>query len=185
MRVSRVGLLGCFVACSLLLTATSSAADTPGTRLPGARGVRERTTDIMARQALAPSPGSRPEHELDYPSRKGLPQNPEAPALSRFPAGGEQLVEETSALEPRTHTTALSFDGATLTDTGAFPPDSMGTVGPSQYVVFVNGRLRSFTKGGVADGVLNASPDIFFASVMTPVSPPVVLNFTSDPQVRY
>ena len=32
---------------------------------------------------------------------------------------------------------------------------------------------------------INADPDVFFSSVMTPVSPPVVLNFTSDPMVRY
>ena len=41
----------------------------------------------------------------------------------------------------------------------------MGTVGPTQFIVFVNGRIRSFTKAGVADGVLNADPDVFFASV--------------------
>ena len=50
----------------------------------------------------------------------------------------------------------------------------------------MNGRLRTFNKTtGVADAVINADPDVFFASVMTPVSPPVVMNFTSDPQVRY
>ena len=37
----------------------------------------------------------------------------------------------------------------------------------------------------MADGVVNVDPDVFFSSVMTPVSPPVLLNFTSDPQVRY
>ena len=79
-----------------------------------------------------------------------------------------------------------TFDGVTgPTETGAFPPDSMGAVGPSQFIIFVNGRLRSFTKAtGVADGVLNVDPDIFFASVMTPEFPPG-LNFTSDPQIRY
>jgi hypothetical protein len=61
----------------------------------------------------------------------------------------------------------------------------MGTAGPAQFITFVNGRIRSFTKAGVADGVLNANPDVFFASVMTPVSGSVVLNFTSDPQARY
>jgi hypothetical protein len=62
----------------------------------------------------------------------------------------------------------------------------MGAVGPTQFVVFVNGRLRTFNKStGIADGVLNADPDVFFSSVMTPVSPPIVANFTSDPQVRY
>ncbi|HQX64255.1 MAG: DUF11 domain-containing protein [Xanthomonadales bacterium] len=61
----------------------------------------------------------------------------------------------------------------------------MGTVGPAQFVTFVNGQLRSYTKAGVADGVLDVDPDVFFASVTTPVSPPVVFTFTSDPQIRY
>src|SRR5437899_12120957 len=83
-------------------------------------------------------------------------------------------------------TLGLTFDGVTgPTETGAFPPDTMGAVGPSQFFLFVNGRLRTFTKAGVADTVVNADPDVFFASVMTPLSPPVVLNFTSDPQIRY
>ena len=56
----------------------------------------------------------------------------------------------------------------------------MGAVGPTQYVVFVNGRLVTFNKTtGVADGVLNADPDVFFASVTQR------LASTSDPRIRY
>ncbi len=77
----------------------------------------------------------------------------------------------------------LNFAGPTLPDAGAFPPDTMGTVGPAQFIVAINGRLRSYSKTtGVADGVMNVSPDVFFASVMTP---PVATNFTSDPHIRY
>src|SRR6185503_5372918 len=76
----------------------------------------------------------------------------------------------------------VNFTGATLADTLAFPPDSMGAVGPAQFIVAVNGRIRTFTKTGVADGVLDIDPDVFFASVMTP---PVTNNFTSDPRIRY
>src|SRR6185369_757670 len=36
-----------------------------------------------------------------------------------------------------------------------------------------------------ADGVLNADPDVFFNSVRTPVGGAVVIDFTSDPQIRY
>ena len=61
----------------------------------------------------------------------------------------------------------------------------MGTVGPTQFIAFVNGRMRSYMKTGAADGVINADPDVFFASVMTPVGGSVVVNFTSDPQLRY
>ncbi len=171
------------VALVSVFLGTAAWADTPGKRLPGSTGTRETTAEIAERQAASPEKTEHPEHELEYPDRSGLPQNPDAPAISRFPE-----VEPGKEAEPgslKIHTTAGSFDGATLTDTGAFPPDSMGTVGPAQFIVFVNGRIRSFTKAGVADGVLNANPDIFFASVMTPVGGSVVLNFTSDPQIRY
>jgi len=58
----------------------------------------------------------------------------------------------------------------------------MGAVGPSQFFIFVNGRLRTFNKTtGAADGVINADPDVVFSQVMT--NAPV--NFTSDPQIRY
>jgi len=61
----------------------------------------------------------------------------------------------------------------------------MGAVGPSQFFLFVNGRLRTFNKTtGAADAVMDINPDVFFADVMTPVGGPGV-NFTSDPQVRY
>src|SRR5260221_7638109 len=63
--------------------------------------------------------------------------------------------------------------------TVSFPPDCMGTVGPTQFVVFVNGRLVTFDKTtGAADGVLNADPDVFFSSVRNGSS-------TSDPRIRY
>jgi hypothetical protein len=173
----------------LLITAGALQAQIPGKRLATARGHRETTDEIMARQAVSPPVQERPEHELEYPDRSRRPQNPAAPAVTRYPAVDaetEKEIEKERAAAPlKIHTTGLSFDGATLTDTGAFPPDSMGAVGPAQFVTFVNGRLRTFTKAGVADGVLNANPDVFFASVMTPVTGSVVLNFTSDPQVRY
>jgi uncharacterized repeat protein (TIGR01451 family) len=157
----------------------------PGVQLPAPTGVRITTAELMLRQAQAPPRRERPDHELEGPERDDLPQNPNAMPVSSYAPGAQP--QSVLRLRPTTliHTTGASFDGATLTDTGAFPPDSMGTVGPTQYVVFVNGRIRTFTKAGAADGVINIDPDVFFASVMTPVSPPVVLNFTSDPNVRY
>ena len=158
-------------------------ADTPGQRLPGQAGIRLSTAELMQRQASAGPAQPRPERELEYPDRRGLPQNPDALPLAQWPPADSHAPSP--APSPAAHTAGLAFDGATLTDTGAFPPDSMGAVGPTQFVTFVNGRLRTFSKAGTADGMINADPDVFFASVMTPVSPPVVLNFTSDPLVRY
>ena len=163
--------------------APSGPSDIAPQRVPVSAGQTERTDSIMQRQALAPPAKPRPDHEFDYPDRSTLPDNPMGAATASYPASPATNVAQRSLLQ--IHTTQNSFDGASLTDTGAFPPDSMGTAGPTQFVVFVNGRMRSFTKAGVADNVLNANPDVFFASVETPVGGSVVQTFTSDPQIRY
>ena len=78
-------------------------------------------------------------------------------------------------------TVGPNFTAATLSGTNptnAFPPDCDGAVGPSQYVVAVNGRIVSFNKTtGAADGVMSFSTDNFFNSVRNQ-------SGTSDPQVR-
>jgi hypothetical protein len=62
----------------------------------------------------------------------------------------------------------------------------MGAVGPSQFIVAINGRIRSFDKNtGTADAVLDVSPDVFFAPGMTPVGGAITSNRTSDPRIRY
>jgi hypothetical protein len=167
-----------------------------GVPTAGEAGVARTSEDIMLEQSYAPPsrrPALMPEREMPE-SRRDLPQDPNSPVTASSAgkmAGGSKVRTIGSPagvggpLAPQTTTT--NFTGATLADTGAFPPDSMGTVGPTQFVVFVNGRLRTFNKTtGVADGVINADPDVFFASVMTPVSGGTLnINFTSDPMVRY
>ncbi|MEO8503891.1 MAG: hypothetical protein ABI609_08355 [Acidobacteriota bacterium] len=173
-----------FAAILLLLPALQApaSAQIKGRRLPASTGKPETTAAIMARQEAAPPKREHPDHEIEYPDFSGKAPNPQAPSVSQTPT----LPSEENRPEVlNIHTVGSSFDGATLTDTGAFPPDSMGTVGPSQFITFVNGRIRSFTKAGVADGVINADPDVFFASVSTPVGGAVLLDFTSDPQIRY
>jgi hypothetical protein len=147
----------------------------------GPAGIRETVSEIMAREAQTaaqeqPPPRIKP---VLRPDRRGLPQNPDSPA------GPAELLQasgvERGALSPQTLGT--SFTGATLADINAFPPDTMGAAGPTQFIVAVNGRIRSFNKTtGVADGALNATMDTFFNSVMTP---PTGSNFTSDPRIRY
>ena len=177
---------------------------TVGVPSVGAVGIQKTTAEIMSDQSAAPvferAPRMMVEREL--PDRSGRPQDPEALPVASTPTTvrsqgsskrqrGITSITSVSPQEVIPSTTApqtisTSFTGATLADTGAFPPDSMGAVGPSQFVVFVNGRLRTFNKAaGVADGVINANPDVFFASVMTPLSGGVTINFTSDPQVRF
>src|SRR5207245_8388267 len=86
-----------------------------------------------------------------------------------------------SRLNAQTINSNLNFTAATFPDCSGWPPDTMGTVGPTQFIIALNGRIRSFNKTtGLADDGINANSDIFFASVMT--SGP---NFTTDPRIRY
>src|SRR5207302_8385743 len=86
-----------------------------------------------------------------------------------------------SRLNAQTINSNLNFTAATFPDCSGWPPDTMGTVGPTQFIIALNGRVRSFNKTtGLVDNGINANSDIFFASVMT--SGP---NFTTDPRIRY
>ncbi|MGY2874665.1 hypothetical protein ACVW00_001855 [Marmoricola sp. URHA0025 HA25] len=84
-------------------------------------------------------------------------------------------------------TGASSFDGPALeaSPNAAFPPDTQGDIGPTQFVVTLNSRFESYSRSGVPDGALNLLPYAFFATVMTPVAGLVTCNFTSDPHIRY
>src|SRR5262249_8354719 len=83
-------------------------------------------------------------------------------------------------------TTNLSWTAATLADTGSFPPDTMGAAGPTQYIIAMNGRFRSFNKTtGLRDNALDADPDVFFRNVLTPAGGSIVGSFSSDPRIRY
>ncbi len=148
---------------------------------------KETVEALMERQRKLPQTINIREHfEPNYPNRNNLPQNPNARAVASYPINITEPAGRNNTSIEAAQTPSTSFTGATLAETGAFPPDVMGAVGPTQYIVAVNGRIKSFNKTtGVADGVLNLSPDVFFASVLTPVITPVLLVFTSDPRIRY
>jgi hypothetical protein len=168
-----------------------SSSTAAAARIPwkGETGIRETVGEIMKREGVRrPVPG-RPNRIIPFrtnPDRRNNPQNPNAPesAVSMSPEGRQssRTVVSAAVFTPQIVST-INFTGATLADTGAFPPDSMGAAGPAQYIVAVNGRIRSFDKTtGAADGVLDTDTDTFFDSVMTP---PAADNFTSDPRIRY
>jgi hypothetical protein len=122
---------------------------------------------------------------LKEPDRENLPQAPGALELSQWPTLQSQNLPEDFTYTDAPQTYGVNFTGAVLSDALAFPPDVMGAVGPTQFIVFVNGRIRSFNKTtGIADGVLNIDPDVFFSLVTTPPGAGEV-TFTSDPNVRY
>lgn len=148
----------------------------------GAAPVIVRTDDVMAAQALrgpaALDRRDRPRARKIRPDRRGLPQNPFALPLSSDAAA----ASEDRNGPPRVAQTAASpnVDVATFADTGALPPDTMGDIGPTQYLVGLNGRLRTISKTtGVADGTVNLDTDQFFAASLPGGA------YTSDPRVRY
>lgn len=131
------------------------------------------------------------EREVDPLHEKRKP-NPNALAGNSYTAesGPGTRIQEPAAeavAEKAPQAIGTTWTAATLANTGAFPPDTMGAVGPTQFFLTINGRVRTFNKTtGAADGVLNADTDVFFSSVMTPVGVGGVdSNFTSDPHVFY
>lgn len=188
-------------------TPVNATRDTVGQASVGAVGIERTTSELMQAQSVAPATNEEPRlaPEREYPDRRGLPQSPGAlPVAStptdlaveptRRPTKGrintavvnpsQRTATSISTNAPQTVSTP-NFTAATLADTSAFPPDSMGAIGPTQFFVFLNGRLRTFSKTtGVADGIINVDPDVFFASIMSSF-PAGGFNFTSDPQIRY
>jgi hypothetical protein len=149
-----------------------------GIPLSGAPGRTETVAGLMHDQLIADRSGTapvkqKPEEEGDF--RRSLPEDPRSPDVAQLPGGA--APRSAASFSPQSIGT--SFTGATVADTPGFvPPDSMGAVGPTQFIVTVNGRFRSFSKTtGVADGALNVDPNVFFNSVRS--------AGTSDPRIRY
>ncbi|MBS1514121.1 MAG: T9SS type A sorting domain-containing protein [Bacteroidetes bacterium] len=120
--------------------------------------------------------------EREGPDRTNLKQNPDAPLTSQYPPS-DSKVNNNGNPSDAPQTAGIKFNGSSGTSAGGpFPPDVMGEVGPTQYIVHVNGQLISYNKTtGIADGVLNTTPDNFFASVMSSNSG----TYTSDPRIKY
>ncbi len=152
----------------------------------GEKGVGETVEEIMARENLSLLRGPKKKIVLPFRTdirRRQNKQNPESQQQTSTPPLLDTALLSPSYAAPLTaQTLDLSFTGATLADTGFFPPDSMGAAGPTQFIVAVNGRIRSFNKTtGVADGVLDTDMDTFFSSVMASMAG----TFTADPRIRY
>ncbi len=79
----------------------------------------------------------------------------------------------------------LNFLGARIEQvdyaftSGIIPPDTMGAVGPTQFIVAINNRIRSFNKKtGMPDLILDATTNDFFVQERNG-------NPTSDIRIRY
>lgn len=74
----------------------------------------------------------------------------------------------------------INFVALTFNDCFETPPDSMGAVGPTQYIAFCNGRIRSFNKTtGQRDGGIDIGSDAFFSPVLPSGS------FAGDARIKF
>jgi hypothetical protein len=159
----------------------TTAVDTPTPPWAGADAITRSTADIMAEAARSPRVADpEPRRFVKVrPDRRDLPGHPEARPLPSWPP--RPLFDRAPA-EPRVAQT-LASPNVTVASygehTSALPPDTMGDIGPTQYLVGVNGRIRTIAKAsGLADGALDTSFDVFFAGVRDGA-------VTSDPRVRF
>ena len=163
-----------------LVKAVYKSDTTKGVTLEGGLGYPESVSEIMKRElknSNKPKILNEPEDEVKYPDRKNLPQNPNSRFQSKYPDGLDNSQNIQSPQSVGTNFTAATLQGTN--PTLAFPADNMGAVGPTQYIIAVNGRIVSFLKTtGAADGVLNTTTDNFFTSVRNG-------SGTSDPRIRY
>lgn len=160
-----------------------------GIKVIGNFAISENTSQIMARDCRIQKTYKVIKKSK---SRKNLnkTQNKLSPQISRFPnysnknKRNENIFRILKALkiQNQPQKIALNFLAGSLARTQLFPPDSMGAVGPSQFIVAINGLIKTFNKKtGLADGALNIDTDLFFKSICQCNS-----NIgTSDPRIRY
>ena len=117
-------------------------------------------------EAIGPNVREKPE-----PGEEGGPPKHAGPAIPAERTG-KAAITPSQAVSPGT-----SFLGAQLSQSNFVPPDSMGSVGPSQVLVSVNGRIRVYDKQGNLGG-LNLSDSAFWAPVRNGAEP-------TDPGVEY
>ncbi len=153
-----------------------------GTTESGDIAIEETTNTIMQRNSIEEELRStgpiRLPSPIVNPERAFLPQNPDALVCEQLLLHKtDAKMTEESTRAPQTPGT--SFTAATFNDSFYFPPDSMGAVGPQQFIVTINGRFKSFSKTtGLFDGALNTTPENFFNSVRSGFG-------ISDPRIRY
>ncbi|HEX4438585.1 MAG TPA: IPT/TIG domain-containing protein [Thermoanaerobaculia bacterium] len=153
-RVRGRGLAAALLASAALSTAAFGEGGDP---------YRRSVAEISAEQGAVSAPAPRIAGPRLTAPRAHLRDNPDSPSDTAASLGAAPIAAPSPAAP---QTLGVSFLGASSGETNAFPPDTMGAAGPSQFLVGVNGRIRTFAKAtGSADGVLDADMTTFFNSV--------------------
>ena len=161
----------------LVVAALAGAALAANLRGETGGSYRRSVAEIEAAQTAADGmPAPRLAAPRLVSPRALLPSNADSPAETASVAGAAPVAPPGPSAP---QTLGVSFLAATSAETNAFPPDTMGAAGPTQFLVALNGRIRTFLKSsGAADGVLNVATDTFFDSVRNGQS-------TAYPRVRF
>ena len=175
MRTSESLAIGFILALTVGSSTGTDAARTPPP-WTGQPAKQESIAEIMLREKLGLT---------RYRLRKVRTESDVKPAFraARSPRRGEK-EKPAGRLAPsaaRAHTAvtvATSFIAAQYADTGVVPPDSMGDIGLTQFLLCINGRIRTFDRSGNPDGALNVTTANFFDSIRGD-------GDTADPRVRY
>lgn len=162
---------------------------TPGTALPESKAIVRTIPQLIEKskaekKTKTETATTEPFH-TPVPLQKiterevGIPFFPTSYSRKSVSTNEIALLPTETTLKLHTHVKELlNFTAATYEDSGVVPPDAMGVVGPSQFILAANGRIRSFDKNsGQQDHVLDLSSSEFFS--------PVAEGFTSDPRIRY
>src|SRR5262245_57649720 len=152
----------------------------------GSRPIRRRTAEIMrqagTREGLdRPQDGEPKKEERD---RSRLPANPDSPMVSRLGmwAAAPPAAPPTGPHEAPQAVSTPNFTSVTTDNAPFVPPDTMGAVGPSQFLTTVNGRIRVHSKATGAIGALDIDDATFWASVIENPAAPFKLSY---PRVRF
>jgi PKD-like domain len=184
-RVTKVAAIGFALAFG---TASARSAEpavgsaAQGIALESALAVFETTAQIMARhdRMLVEAPQETLDFFIGRQDSSGRKVDPEAEGRTQGPARGPQSPAIVSPADPRLPQTVgvnANGPGSGASPCGT-PPDTMGAVGPTQFISIVNCNVVSYNKSsGAPDGVLNTTPNNFFNSVRS--------SGTSDPHIRY
>ena len=131
-------------------------------------------SDAGAQREAARLPSGQRIQEKPEPEEEGGPPKRASAQTVPLQRAGRAAIGPRSSLDEGTN-----FLGADSSASGFIPPDSMGSVGPTQIIVFVNGLIRVYDKQGNVVALDNVSDANFWAPVLSPGSEP------TDPGVEY
>ncbi len=153
--------------------AGSVGEDQVGRPWTGPPGITETVAEIVARERGSGASGrSKREARPARGRPHGPRENPDSPEVT---SNGPRTARPGVLAVPPDP--GVSFLAVSSTESSYIPPDTMGSVGPTQILIHVNGRVKLFDKTGVL-GAINVTDETFWNSVDDNEG-------VSDPHVEY